>query len=31
MKLYEDKAACCGCGACADACAAGAIRMVQDR
>lgn len=31
MKLYEEKAACCGCGACADACAAGAIRMVQDR
>ena len=31
MKLYVQKAACCGCGACADACTAGAIRMVQDR
>ncbi len=31
MRLYEEKAACCGCGACADACPVQAIRMVPDR
>lgn len=31
MKLYEEKRSCCGCGACADACPAKAIRMVPDR
>lgn len=30
MRLYEEKAACCGCGACADACPVQAIRMVSD-
>lgn len=30
MKLYEDKARCCGCGACADVCPADAIRMEPD-
>lgn len=29
--LYKKKKECCGCGACADACPAGAIRMVRDR
>lgn len=31
MRLYDEKAACCGCGACADACPVQAIRMVPDR
>ena len=31
MKLYTEKAACCGCGACKDACPAGAVGMVSDR
>lgn len=31
MKLYAEKAACCGCGACADICRAGAIHMIQDK
>lgn len=31
MKLYTEKASCCGCGACADACPARAIRMTADR
>ena len=30
MKLYEDKARCCGCGACADGCPVDAIRMEPD-
>lgn len=30
MRLYRKKAECCGCGACADACQAKAIRMIQD-
>lgn len=31
MELYTQKDACCGCGACADACDQNAIRMVRDR
>lgn len=31
MKLYVKKEECCGCGACKDACEAGAVSMVQDR
>ncbi len=30
MKLFSDKNACCGCGACADACPEDAIRMEKD-
>lgn len=30
MTLYQDKASCCGCGACVDACPCGAIRMAED-
>ncbi len=30
MELYSDKENCCGCGACADVCPAGAVRMVSD-
>lgn len=30
MKLFEEKKDCCGCGACAEICQAGAIHMVQD-
>ncbi len=30
MKLYERKEGCCGCGACADICPVGAVRMVPD-
>ena len=31
MKLFKEKKECCGCGACAQACQAGAIRMVRDK
>lgn len=31
MKLYEKKEGCCGCGACADICPAGAVGMVFDK
>lgn len=31
MRLYADKKECCGCGACVDACEAGAICMVCDK
>lgn len=31
MKLYEKKEECCGCGACADICEAGAVRLVLDK
>lgn len=31
MKLYDKKEQCCGCGACADICRTGAVRMVRDR
>ncbi|MCI9001941.1 MAG: 4Fe-4S dicluster domain-containing protein [Oscillibacter sp.] len=31
MKPYTDKAACCGCAACADACPTGAISMNPDK
>lgn len=31
MRLYEEKSACCGCGACVDACHADAVCMVKDR
>ena len=31
MKFYTENAACCGCGACADACPKDAVHMVQDR
>ncbi len=30
MELYEKKEECCGCGACADVCEAGAVHMVSD-
>ena len=30
MRLYEKKAACCGCRACGEACPVGAINMVSD-
>lgn len=30
MKLYEKKENCCGCGACAEVCPGGAVRMVSD-
>ena len=31
MRLFTEKKECCGCGACADVCQAGAIRMVRDK
>ncbi len=31
MKPYAERAACCGCGACADVCPGDAIHMAQDR
>ena len=31
MRLYEEKAACCGCGACADACPVHIIELDPDR
>lgn len=31
MRLYLEKADCCGCGACVDICQAHAIRMLQDK
>lgn len=31
MGIYGEKERCCGCGACADICPEGAVRMVQDR
>lgn len=31
MKVYQKKAACCGCGACMEICPKQAIRMVQDQ
>ena len=30
MRLYQEKASCCGCGACADACPTGSIQMGPD-
>ena len=30
MRLYQEKASCCGCGACTDACPTGSIQMVPD-
>ena len=30
-RLFTDKEACCGCGACVDICRCGAVRMVVDR
>ena len=29
--LYKEKKECCGCGACAEACRAGAISMKEDK
>ena len=30
-RLFTNKEACCGCGACVDICRCGAVRMVVDR